>query len=79
MKTYLKDGRRRVVLTVADLRSRPTVSVEEAAEVLSLGRASAYAAVRRGEIATVKIGRRLIVPTSSLLRMLDAEQPAESA
>ncbi|AWB90864.1 helix-turn-helix domain-containing protein [Aeromicrobium chenweiae] len=59
-------------LTVSELRERPSVTVEEAAEVLSLGRASAYAAVKRGEIPTVRIGRRLIVPTSALLRLLDA-------
>lgn len=46
---------------------------------MNLGRASAYAAAKRGEIKTVRIGRRLIVPTSALLRMLDADQCEVSA
>ncbi len=60
-------------LTLADLRNRPTISVEEAGEVLGLARSSTYAAVRRNEIPTIRLGRRLVVSTSSLLKLLDAE------
>jgi len=66
-------------LTLDDLRARPTVTVEEAGAMLGLSRSSTYAAARRGQIQTIRIGRRLVVPSSSLLRMLDPQQPAESA
>jgi excisionase family DNA binding protein len=53
-----------------DWRSRTTLTVEEAAEVLSIGRASAYAAAGDGDLPTVRIGRRLLVPVAGLRRML---------
>ncbi|MEP0322875.1 helix-turn-helix domain-containing protein [Bauldia litoralis] len=58
---------------IQTLLDRPTISVDEAARVLGLGRNSAYEAVRRGEIATKRIGGRIFVLTAPLRRMLDGE------
>ena len=55
-----------------ELSERVTVSVEEAGQVLGLSRGAAYNAARRGDIPTLKIGKRLIVSTAALLSMLDA-------
>jgi excisionase family DNA binding protein len=52
---------------------RLTCTVDEAAELLGIARHTAYQAVRRGEIPTVKIGRRLLVPRRRLEAMLDGE------
>jgi excisionase family DNA binding protein len=41
---------------------RSVFNCEEAAEILRLSRWAAYEAVKRGEIASVRIGRRLLVP-----------------
>jgi excisionase family DNA binding protein len=60
-------------LTVAELRERPTITVDEAADVLAITRTGAYQAVRRGEIPSVRVGRRLIIPTTSLLRLLGVD------
>jgi excisionase family DNA binding protein len=49
---------------------RKTVTVDEAAQVLGVSRNSAYAAAKRGEIPTVKIGRLLLVPIAALEKML---------
>jgi excisionase family DNA binding protein len=46
--------------------------VEEAGRLLRLSRGSAYEAARTGQIPTIRIGRRLLVPRAALLRMLDA-------
>ncbi|MGB3674851.1 MAG: helix-turn-helix domain-containing protein [Candidatus Nanopelagicales bacterium] len=54
------------------LEDRLTVTVEEAASLLSLGRTAAYEAARRGEIPTRRLGRRLIVPVPALLAWLAA-------
>jgi excisionase family DNA binding protein len=43
-----------------------TVSVPEAASLLGIGRSSAYQAARTGEIKTIAIGRRLLVPKAWL-------------
>ena len=47
-----------------------TVSVQEAARMLGIGRATAYEGVRTGVIPSVKVGRRLLVPRVALERML---------
>jgi excisionase family DNA binding protein len=51
---------------------RLVLTVEEAAAALGISRASAYEAVRVGEIPSVRIGRRILVPKSALQRMLDS-------
>jgi len=50
----------------------PTVTVERAAQILGIGRASGYEAVRRGELPVIRLGRRLVVPTARLRQMLEA-------
>ena len=50
---------------------RATLTIEEAAEILGIGRSSAYQAARTGEIPTLKIGRRLLVPRVALERLLE--------
>ncbi len=46
------------------------MSVEEAGKALGLGRNSAYDAAQRGDIPTIKFGRRLIVPIAAFHEML---------
>ena len=50
---------------------RSTMSIEEAAETLGIGRTGAYQAARRGEIPVIRIGGRLLVPRAALEKMLD--------
>jgi excisionase family DNA binding protein len=54
---------------------RLTVTVEEAARLLGIGRNSAYEAVRRGEIPAIRIGKRFVVPKAALERMLSDGRP----
>ncbi len=49
---------------------RKTLTVPEAGKVLGLGRNSSYDAARRGEIPTVRIGKRLLVPRAALAKLL---------
>jgi excisionase family DNA binding protein len=48
-----------------------TLTVEAAAKVLGIGRNNAYEAAKRGEIPTIKIGGRILVPRAALERMLE--------
>ncbi len=59
----------------------PTVSLwPTAGQALGIGRSQTYAAAGRGEIPTIKLGRRIVVPTAALRRMLQLdEQPAGAA
>ncbi len=52
------------------LEGRLTISVEEAAALLGLGRTAAYEAARRGELPTRRLGRRIVVPVPLLLEWL---------
>jgi excisionase family DNA binding protein len=51
---------------------RLTMTVEEAATALGISRALAYESVQRGDIPCVRIGRRILVPRSRLMKLLDA-------
>jgi len=53
-----------------DPRLVPTLTVAAAGAFLGLGRGQAYAAVKRGEIPALRVGRRLLVPTALLARRL---------
>jgi excisionase family DNA binding protein len=56
----------------------PTISVEQAGELLGVSRRSAYRAAARGQIPTVRIGRRLLVPTQRLLDLLGLDRPSST-
>ena len=45
-------------------------TIPEAAKKLGIGRNTAYEAARRGQIPTIKIGKRLLVPREALERQL---------
>jgi excisionase family DNA binding protein len=58
------------------MQDRLTVTVEEAARMLGVSRALGYELVRRGEIPSLRLGRRVVVPRKALEAMVDA--PPES-
>jgi excisionase family DNA binding protein len=51
-------------------RERRVMTLNEAAVLLRISRGSAYEAAKRGEIPTIRIGRRLLVPLAAFERML---------
>ncbi len=57
-------------IALNDLERRITLTVEEVASLLGLGRTAAYEATRRGEIPSRRLGRRVIVPVPALLEWL---------
>jgi excisionase family DNA binding protein len=61
------------------MTDRLTLTIAEAAELLGISRNSAYEAARRGELPTIRLGRRLLVPKRRLERMLDAESESTSS
>jgi len=48
-----------------------TYRVEEAAKLLGISRNSAYEAARTGQLPTVRIGKRLVVPKVALDKLLN--------
>lgn len=65
---------------VMEKLSKPTLPVEEAGRLLfDIGRVASYAAARKGQIPTIKIGRKLFVPTWKLREMLGLSEPQKAA
>jgi excisionase family DNA binding protein len=50
---------------------RATITVEQAAKRLGVGRNQAYEAVKSGELPSLKIGRRILVPRLALEKLLE--------
>ena len=62
-------------LGLSDIEARLTLSIDEVASVLGLGRTAAYEAARRGDIPSRRLGRRVVVPVPALLDWLGVAQP----
>jgi excisionase family DNA binding protein len=59
---------------------RLTVSVEEAAQALGVSRAHAFRMAGAGELPTIRLGKRLLVPIDALNRLVAAVKvPAQVA
>ncbi len=52
------------------MNERAVYTIEEAAQMLGVGRSTAYDAARRGELPVVRLGRRLLVPRARLNELL---------
>ncbi len=53
------------------LAGQATITIEQTAAFLGVGRTAAYEAARRGEFPTRRLGRRLVVPVPALLAWLE--------
>jgi hypothetical protein len=52
---------------------RLVYTIPEAGRVLGLSRNGAYAAARRGDFLTIRVGRRLLVPMGPLHKLVGAD------
>jgi excisionase family DNA binding protein len=50
-----------------------TYRVEEAAQLLGVGRNQFYEALKRGDFPCIRVGKRLLIPRAALDRLLDGE------
>jgi excisionase family DNA binding protein len=55
-----------------------TQTIDEAAKELGIGRNQAYAAAKRGEIPTIRIGKRILVLREPLKRLLAGSSTSEA-
>jgi len=58
--------------------TRKTQTISEVAAELGISRNAGYEAAKRGEIPTVKIGRRLLVPRDAVDRILQKAMETQS-
>jgi excisionase family DNA binding protein len=57
------------------MEDRLTLTVDEAAQVLGISRALAYELVARGELPSLRLGRRIVVPRRALDLLLSQKTP----
>jgi excisionase family DNA binding protein len=55
------------------------MQVDTVAKALGLSRAAAYNGVQTGEIPSIRIGRRIVVPTAAVRRMLQLDSGPDAA
>ncbi|MER7278012.1 DNA-binding protein [Dactylosporangium sp. NPDC000244] len=70
------------VWTIDAVRKLPaTVDIETAGAVLGIGRSKSYELAKAGDfpVRVLRIGRRYLVPTNLLLKLLGVDQDTESS
>lgn len=55
------------------LKIDPTISVDDTGTALGIARSTTYAAVQRGEIPVIRVGRRMRVPSTWVRAQLGME------
>jgi len=55
------------------------LTVEEARKKLRLSRGLMYEALRRGDIPNIRIGRRILIPTDVLERLLERQHASNTS
>lgn len=58
------------LLTLDDIRTRATITPEEASNLLCMGMRQTYAALKDGSLPSIRLSRRYLVPVPALLRLL---------
>ena len=52
-------------------QARLTITIDEAARLLGIGRDLTYTLARTGELRTVRLGRRILVPRNAVRELLE--------
>jgi excisionase family DNA binding protein len=73
VKNQVDDGSDGVATEEREDSGRETVTVEKAGQIVGISRTAAYAAVARGDLPSLRIGRRVVVPRKALDRLLAGE------
>lgn len=56
----------------------PTLKVARVQEIYGLSETAVYEAIRRGDIPSIRIGRRIVCPTAAIRRHLGIDGPEEA-
>jgi excisionase family DNA binding protein len=64
---------------VPDPAIEPTMHMDKVAQAFHISRATAYEAVKNGTIPSIKVGRRIVVPTAAVRRMLQLDSGPDAA
>jgi excisionase family DNA binding protein len=68
-----------VIMSPVPEQASVTMTIDDAAKLLGIGRNQAYAAARRGDLPILKLGARYLVLREPLERMLRGETAKKAA
>jgi excisionase family DNA binding protein len=57
--------------SITDWENQTVLSIEDVAQILGLGRSTTYESARRGELPTLRVGRRILIPVSAFSKWLN--------
>ena len=57
--------------SITGWETRTVLTIEEVAQILGLGRSATYESARRGELPTLRLGRRVLVPVAAFSKWLE--------
>jgi len=61
------------------MENKLVMTVEEAAKILGISRPSAYQGVVRGEIPSIRVGKRILIPRAALEKLLNEAAPEKTS
>ncbi|MEV4708870.1 helix-turn-helix domain-containing protein [Actinoplanes sp. NPDC049316] len=61
---------------IPDASTNPTISVKQAAAILGISVRHAYVAIQRGEIPSIRISTKIVIPTARFLAQYQLEPTA---
>jgi excisionase family DNA binding protein len=79
MKDFPTQETQMTTSLVPDPADHPTMQVDSVAKALGLSRVSAYEGVKNGDIPSIRIGRRIVIPTAAVRRMLQLDSGPDAA
>jgi predicted DNA-binding transcriptional regulator AlpA len=56
--------------THSEVLEKPTCTVEEFRKLMGLSKNPAYDAIKRGDVPSIRIGGRIVIPTAPLRQLL---------
>ena len=69
----------RTQVRIPTVDEQATVDVDLVASALGISKLTAYRAIDQGEIPAIRLGRRLVVPTAALRRLLALDETQVSS
>lgn len=62
--------------TPSEILARPLATVNEVTDLMPISRGQVYAMAKSGELESVQIGRRVLIKTDSIRRLIEEQAPA---
>ena len=63
-------------MNINDLNTRVVLTAQEVAELLDVSSSHVYESIRRGDLPSHRMGRRIVIPARPIVRILGLDETA---